>query len=504
MLPFPRHCCSALLILFASGVAGAAQWDVVVRDRSRVVELDRTSILPSDPGTMVAWGRIVLTEADQASTGYASVKALNRYDCKARSFSTVKRVYLDGDHNVLREERVTDPHPLAVEPGSVDERLWREVCKPPSAKGLAALAEEAGKAAAKAGEHPAPAPVAEAAPRVAPPKVEAPESKPMRRADFHPAAEGERADKTRSNDATPPSHEPAPPPAPSREVAKPISPPPLALPPKPAPPTPGAEQAPAAPLAKVAPPARPVPVPPQVARKPVPEADSAHAHQAMHWSYEGEAGPEHWGKMNPEWSACAKGQRQSPVDIRDGILVDQEPLRFDYKPGGVKIVDNGHTVQVTPGDGNTLMAMGRRFELVQFHFHRPSEERVDGRAFDMVAHLVHRDQDGRLGVVAVLMEVGATANPVIQTLWNNLPLEKKTDFIPSQAIDLNQLLPEQGGYFAYMGSLTTPPCSEDVLWMVFRQPLQISEEQLKTFARLYPRNIRPIQRLNDRLIKASR
>ena len=126
----------------------------------------------------------------------------------------------------------------------------------------------------------------------------------------------------------------------------------------------------------------------------------------MHWTYDGETGPDSWGKLNPEWKTCSTGERQSPIDIRDGIRVDQEPVRFYYKPSGFRVIDNGHTVQVNVSAGNRIIVMGREFELVQFHFHRPSEERVNGKLYEMVAHLVHKDKDGRLAVVAVLLDKG--------------------------------------------------------------------------------------------------
>ena len=136
--------------------------------------------------------------------------------------------------------------------------------------------------------------------------------------------------------------------------------------------------------------------------------------------------------------------------------------------------------------------MGRRYELQQFHFHRPSEERIDGKPFDMVVHLVHKDAEGRLAVVAVLLERGS-AQPVVQTVWNNLPLEKG-DEVPVRApLDPSGLLPAERGYYTYMGSLTTPPCSEGVLWMVMKTPQPVSPEQLGIFARLYPMNARPVQ-----------
>ncbi len=222
----------------------------------------------------------------------------------------------------------------------------------------------------------------------------------------------------------------------------------------------------------------------------------------LHWSYEGEGGPEHWGELKPEYRLCASGKRQSPIDIRDGIRVDLEKIQFDYQPSGFAVLDNGHTIQVNMAPGNSLQVMGRRFELLQFHFHKPSEERVNGRQYDMVAHLVHKDPDGRLAVVAVLLERGRD-QPLVQTVWNNLPLEKGEALTAPGQMDLNQLLPEDRAYYTYMGSLTTPPCSEGVLWMVMRQPVQVSASQLNIFAKLYPMNARPVQAGSGRLIKES-
>ncbi|WP_310384651.1 carbonic anhydrase family protein [Roseateles sp.] len=226
-----------------------------------------------------------------------------------------------------------------------------------------------------------------------------------------------------------------------------------------------------------------------------------HADHA-HWGYAGDGAPERWGELSPENRQCAIGTRQSPIDIRDGIRVDLEKINFDYRPSGFSVLDNGHTIQVNVAPGNALQVMGRRFELLQFHFHRPSEERINGRQFDMVAHLVHKDADGKLGVVAVLLERGRD-QAVIQTIWNNLPLEKGQALAAPGLLDLNQLLPEDRSYFTYMGSLTTPPCSEGVLWMVMRSPVQLSNQQISIFARLYPMNARPIQAGSGRLIKES-
>jgi carbonic anhydrase len=221
-----------------------------------------------------------------------------------------------------------------------------------------------------------------------------------------------------------------------------------------------------------------------------------------HWGYAGSAGPDTWGRLKPEFAKCATGQRQSPIDIRDGIGLDIEALQFDYRPGSFSVIDTGQTVQVNLAPGNFVEVLGRRYALQQFHFHRPSEERIDGRRFDMTVHLVHKDAEGRLAVVAVLLERGA-AQPLLQAVWNNLPLEKGEEQPARVHIDPGQLLPEDRRYYTYMGSMTTPPCNEGVLWMVMRQPVTLSAAQLDIFARLYPMNARPTQSAAGRLIKQS-
>ena len=221
-----------------------------------------------------------------------------------------------------------------------------------------------------------------------------------------------------------------------------------------------------------------------------------------HWSYDGESGPANWGRINPEWSKCGSGNRQSPIDIRDGMKVELEQIAFDYKPSSFNVQDNGHTVQVTLSGGNFLTVGNRMYELMQFHFHRPSEERINGKGYEMVVHLVHRDAEGKLAVLALLMERGRS-QAVIQTVWNNLPLEKYEVSSPSVVLDPMELLPARRDYYTYMGSLTTPPCSEGVLWMVMKEPLQASPAQMALFSRLYPLNARPIQPSAGRIIKES-
>ncbi len=227
-------------------------------------------------------------------------------------------------------------------------------------------------------------------------------------------------------------------------------------------------------------------------------AGAAHAH----WSYQGPAGPQTWGGLKPEFTTCANGQRQSPIDIRGGLAVDLEPVKFNYQASPFTVIDNGHTVQANIGSGNSIEIGGKRFELLQFHFHRPSEERIDGRQFEMSLHLVHKDDQGRLAVVGVLFDKGS-AQPAVQRVWNGLPLEKGEELAARVPLELSELLPTDRRYFTYMGSLTTPPCSEGVQWVVMRQPMTMSPEQIELFARMYPMNARPVQQASGRRILQS-
>jgi carbonic anhydrase len=226
-------------------------------------------------------------------------------------------------------------------------------------------------------------------------------------------------------------------------------------------------------------------------------------HPAQHWSYEGEEGPKHWGDLKPDYSVCKTGQRQSPIDIRDAKQASLPSIRFDYKPSAVKIINNGHTIQINYAPGSFITVGDKRYELRQFHFHHPSEEQVEGKAYDMVIHLVHADSEGHLAVVAVLVKSGS-ANPLIQRLWENLPkTEGKEESVSGAEVNAAELLPKSLGYYTFEGSLTTPPCSEGVTWFVLKMPVEVSADQLAAFVKLYPHNARPTQPSNGRAISAS-
>lgn len=225
-----------------------------------------------------------------------------------------------------------------------------------------------------------------------------------------------------------------------------------------------------------------------------------------HWGYEGKNdGPNQWSKLKSDWAVCAEGKRQSPIDIRGTIPADLEPIKFDYKAVPLSLIDNGHTVQVNAiGSGNISIG-GESFELVQFHFHHPSEEKFNGKSFDMVVHLVHKSATGKLAVVAIPLQGSKKENKLLRVLWSNLPLEQMKPTTPADlTIDPSLLLPKQRGYYTYMGSLTTPPCTEGVLWLVLNTPLAVSHEQISSFSKIYKMNARSVQASNNRVIKGSR
>lgn len=211
------------------------------------------------------------------------------------------------------------------------------------------------------------------------------------------------------------------------------------------------------------------------------------------WAYEGEHGPASWGGL------CATGKRQSPIDIREGLPVALEPIGFHYQSGSFSVLDTGRTVQVNVAPGNFAQLGDQRFELKQFHFHRPSEETLDGRRFDLSVHLVHRDARGRRLIVAVLVQQGS-AQPVLRSVFGNLPLDDQQENHARITLNPADLLPGEQAYYTYMGSLTMPPCSEDVQWVVLRHPVAASADQIELFGRLYTDNIRPLQQAEGRRI----
>jgi carbonic anhydrase len=227
-------------------------------------------------------------------------------------------------------------------------------------------------------------------------------------------------------------------------------------------------------------------------------------HNPQHsWDYGEALGPSHWGDLKPEFATCKTGHRQSPIDIRDAQKANLPPILFEYQPSPLHIIDNGHTVMVNYALGSSISVAGKRYALKQFHFHRPSEEKVNGETFDMSVHFVHADQDGKLAVVAVLLRKGED-NPLIGEIWKALPREKeKEEQLDQIRIDASRILPSNRGYYTFSGSLTTPPCSEDVTWFVLKNPVAVSEQEIDRFSQLYRNDARPTQPLHGRTVLES-
>jgi carbonic anhydrase len=489
------------LLLLAAPAAHAAKWvNVAEGAQGHALYLD-TDSLQRDGSQIQVWTRQVFTDEQRSPhTGvlYYSASTLTRFDCVKRTIVPLTRVFYGGDGTELRRINLDQVElPALTTPGSLQERLLEEACRPPVAKKPAAPLTRLAQADTKT-------------------KTDAP-----------PSGAAEPA-KAADKDSAKPAKEPAKP-----EAAAPAKPP--AADPKSTAKPPEAPKAPIKPTPAPKQAVKPiVPEPPKPAMQPAPRyveykpvvrphrvkvkqpvklaALDADKHGAkpekpiehdVHWSYEGSNGPQHWAELKPEFAACGAGKRQSPIDIQDGARLELEPIKFDYRAAPLRILDDGHTVQINYAEGSSISISGVRYDLKQFHFHKPAEERVNGKVYDMVAHLVHQSAEGRLAVIAVLMEAGAQ-NEFLAALWPHLPLESGREIAPPDvAIDVTALLPESRAYFAYMGSMTTPPCSEGVLWLVMKTPVPISAAQSAVFAKLYKMNARPVQAANGRLIKES-
>ena len=231
---------------------------------------------------------------------------------------------------------------------------------------------------------------------------------------------------------------------------------------------------------------------------------SAQETRPPHWTYTGSEGPPEWGTLDHAFATCSVGHTQSPIDIKGAKEADLPPLQFNYHSVPLNIIDNGHTIQVNYAPGSALTVGDKTYALKQFHFHHPSEEHIDGHGYDMVAHLVHADDQGHLAVVGVLIQKGSS-NALIETVWKNIPSQKeKAVDVSGVSLNAKDLLPAEHGYYTFAGSLTTPPCSEGVTWFVMKEPLSLSPEQISTFAKIYPLNARPIQPLNGRELRESK
>jgi carbonic anhydrase len=237
----------------------------------------------------------------------------------------------------------------------------------------------------------------------------------------------------------------------------------------------------------------------RLSANPVGHKEAAGAAHKPHWSYEGETGPGHWGELSPDFKVCQLGLEQTPIDLSSGLKGNAGPIAFDYRPLPLRILNNGHTIQVNADPGCSCTIGEAKFDLLQFHFHHPSEHLLDGKAFDLEAHFVHKSEAGALAVVGVFFRPGAH-NPGLQPIFDQMPKSEGPEVKASGQFDPALFFPKSRDFFRYMGSLTTPPCSEGLTWTVFRDPIEASSDQIRQFVSLFSNNARPVQRKGRRFL----
>ena len=231
------------------------------------------------------------------------------------------------------------------------------------------------------------------------------------------------------------------------------------------------------------------------------------------WGYEGAEGPDRWGSLNPHWKPCGSGKMQSPIDIDKTAKVNLPELRAEFKPAAVKIIhhehtadviNTGHSIQVNYTEGDTLKIGNEQFQLLQYHFHSPSEHTVHGKHFPIEMHMVHQSADGKFAVIGVFIKEGQR-NAAFDPVWSNLPKLKSLEHhLEHVTVDVNQLLPTKLTTYRYEGSMTTPPCIEGVKWIIMTDAVQLSAQQISTFRNVMKGNNRPVQPLNGRKVVTDR
>lgn len=211
------------------------------------------------------------------------------------------------------------------------------------------------------------------------------------------------------------------------------------------------------------------------------------------WGYKGDDGPKHWHELDEKFKVCKAGLHQSPIDINSDEIKTLSNLNYDYQFSAIDVLNNGHTIEFDYEPGSWFSFNGKKYELVQFHFHSPSEHRVDGKKFPMEIHLVHRDDKNNFLVVGIFVQEG-NENIFADNLWAHFPKEKEEHHkFKYEKINIAGLFPENQKAYYYSGSLTTPPCTEKVNWIIFQEPVEMSKKQLGHFHKFYNFNARPIQ-----------
>lgn len=232
---------------------------------------------------------------------------------------------------------------------------------------------------------------------------------------------------------------------------------------------------------------------------------AAPAHGAggpVHWDYSGEGGPEHWGEIAPENRVCGLGTEQTPIDLKSALRAELPPVTPDFREMPLKILNNGHTIQVNCAPGSSTVIAGQRYELLQFHFHHPSEHLLEGERQSLELHFVHKSAAGALAVLGVFIRRGMT-NSALAPIFDAMPASEGPEKSLGTTIRPAGLLPMDRRYFRYQGSLTTPPCFEGLTWTVFKQPIEASDAQIRQFAALFSNNARPVLPLHGRYLLES-
>lgn len=226
---------------------------------------------------------------------------------------------------------------------------------------------------------------------------------------------------------------------------------------------------------------------------------SAMAGDKPHWGYSGKGSPSNWAKLSSEYSMC-DGSNQSPVNLTNFVEAELPPIDFSYEVGGKEIVNNGHTIQVNYDKGSYIKVDGDKFNLLQFHFHSPSENHINGKSFPLEGHLVHANKKGELAVVAVMFDV-SSANKGMKKAWANMPAKAGNKYTFKNKLNVDEFLPKERDYYRFNGSLTTPPCSEGVRWLVLKNKVPVTKEQVSKFHDTFHHDTnRPIQATNARVI----
>jgi len=517
-LYLPSAFALAIAMTTVPATAHADMWEKIVSGRRHTVEINASAIFDAEHGTKVSWERIVLNDTEAKQAGYRTIKALSRYDCLGRSFTTIKRVYLRNDDSIFREEVVSEQQPMPVRSNSLDEQIWRRVCglsaasvdgkpgsrgktAPNAMRRISKLADAADQAAQNAS---IPSP---------------PKAMLLPAASVTVGAAPQKTSTTPAATDSPPATAPAKP-VPSAAIPT----PPIQLNPIPMPSVPQNPATPRNPKQPVAPQsqkrfpdasssprrvaaAQPFPASAASAQNVAPAQQPVlFPGSAEDWGYFGAIGPEFWGKLRPEWNLCAEGKRQSPIDFMAAkpVTVDLDPVKFDYRPASFVVINGPRQLRVRVTGGMGMEVRGQRYALEGFTLHRPAETQIDNRIADMEAHFFHRDDKGRIAVLAVQFVRGGQSSVPLQILLNNLPLEKGDSYAPQTMLDMAAFLPPDMAHYLYMGSLTTPPCTEGILWVVMKEPMIFSDGQYEIFSRLHAGNARPPQPAFDRLILESR